>query len=394
MPVVLNLALNLPAKHLRSVRIRDRGLLLGVLVVAIVACAAFWRSATRMVEEPVNSRFPLSPDEPRYSGHPLSYWVFVERRPEDPLSSHMESDLDAPGKAAVRRAGAKAIPFLLRWISLEEEISLENGDRAAWAFGALGRLAEPAIPALARMATYSDRAIEALGRIGPRAIPALSALATNRTVRRVQVYESVTVMGINYLQPVGNLRPAIPAIMALVEMGTNAMAAVPVFIECLRDDDPEVVIFALSALRGLKPHDEAVLVAERGVLSSTNVQVRRSALFGLATFGEKSLPDILRTLEDPDAEVVYAALGIVCGIAPQTLTNATVLAGAAEGLRSPDRNRQRVAAQTLRAAGQWAQGKKVDLSYPVPGGWDAVFHEATNALQRLLSLEDCREQKR
>jgi hypothetical protein len=148
--------------------------------------------------------------EPTYAGHPLGYWVFVERRPYDPLSSPMDWDLDVPGKAAVRQAGTKAIPFLLKWISLD------NGCRAAWAFGALGHVAEPAIPDLARMATNSDYAIEALGRIGPPAIPALSILATNRTVRRAPAFRTISVMR------------------------TNAMAAVPALIECLREEDSNI----------------------------------------------------------------------------------------------------------------------------------------------------------
>lgn len=347
-------------------RMRVSRLFFRVFVLTIVCCSA---SCSKDAAE--------RDEEPTYSDHPLSYWVFVERRPYNPLSSHMEWDLDAPGKAAVRRAGRNAIPFLLKWISLD------NGYRAAWAFGALGPVAEPAIPELARMATNSDYAIEALGRIGPPAIPALSTLATNRTVRRAPAFHTYTFRGNSWSEPAVHSRTAFPAVMALASMGTNAMAALPALIECLRDEDSNVVSSALSALRGLKACDQTVLVAERGVLNSTNAELRRCALYALAEFGPKALPDIVTTFRDPNADVMSAALGIVSEVAPQVLTNATVVAGAAEGLSSPNRNRRCVSAQVLRAAGQWARGRKVDLSYPVPGGWDAVFQEATNALRRL-----------
>ena len=312
-----------------------------------------------MTNTPALRSAPGPSAEPQYAGHPLSYWVLVERRHYDVLSSHMDMDLDEPAKAAVRHAGTNAIPFLLEWVISGQ------GLRPAWAFGALGPVAQPAIPELTRIATSSERgvmnnAVYALGQIGPTAIPALSFLATNRTFQR-----------------------RTRAVLALQNMGTNAIGAVPVLIECLRDEDSEVVSLALSTLRSLPARQQAVLAAERALLTNSNAGLRRFALMALAVFGEQALPDLVPALRDPDGNVGYTALEMLVEIAPQTLTNAALVAQAANGLGSPERSRRRLAAQMLRAADQWAQGRQPDLAPPIPGGWDRVLSDATNALLRL-----------
>ena len=226
-------------------------------------------------------------------------------------------------------------------------------------------MAQPAIPELTRIATNSERgvadnAVYALGHIGPTAIPALSLLATNRGVRCRTL-----------------------AVFALSNMGTNGTGAAPALIECLRDEDPAVAEAALSALRSLAARQEAVLAAERRVLANSDAGLRRAALLALKVFGEKALPNIMPALRDPDANVGMTALDVLVEVAPQTLTNAAVVAEAAKQFDSRNFRRRFLAAQMLRAADQWAQGKQPYLNLPIPGGWDRVLAQATNALLRL-----------
>jgi hypothetical protein len=370
----MGLAFGLPEKHSPDLSMRDRCRWPAFVVLVLWTCAPVLGSAPKVVAEPT------------YKGHPLSYWVLVERRHYSVISSYRDWDLDAPAKAAVRKAGTNAIPYLLEWLSSE------NGVRASWAFRELGRAAEPAIPELARMAANLDYAISALGWIGPPAIPALSVLATNRTIQRTPVYRKLTFNGTNYSEPMGYPTPRCPAVCALADMGTNAMAAVPAFVECLRDEDAEVVFVALSALRRLHVCQHQVFAAEQRALSSTNPKLRRYAFIALdesnavKPFGGKVLPEILLALQDQDLVVSGEALIMVIKSAPQALTNAEVVAGAAEGLRSPDRVRQLRAAQMLRAAGRWAQEGKVDMPSPMRSmDWDRVLAEGTNALRRLAT---------
>jgi hypothetical protein len=99
----------------------------------------------------------------------------------------------------------------------------------------------------------------------------------------------------------------------------------------------------------------------------------------------QAVPGLVRSLED--GQVGGIALEKLVGIAPETLTNAAVIRAAVAGLGAPDLSRRRSAAQVLRAAGQLAQGGKVDLEFPKASdgqrAWERVFTDATNALRRL-----------
>jgi HEAT repeat protein len=110
---------------------------------------------------------------------------------------------------------------------------------AAWAFGALGEQAAPAIPELASIINcpnldFSHRrimAVVALNSLGRAGLPALLAAVTN--------------------QQTGFLR--LSAVAHIEMLGTNAAPAVPVLQRLLMDSEPRMRVGATNALRRIDP---------------------------------------------------------------------------------------------------------------------------------------------
>jgi HEAT repeat protein len=264
--------------------------------------------------------------------------------------------LDAGGKEAIEQLGPHAIPFLLR--RMPEY-------RAVDGFRVLGAQARSAIPDLARMATnyapVREQHYQALVGIGPESLGVLSTIATNEVSAQARL---------NAVDAIGSL-------------GTNARPAVPVLIQCLKEQNEDLLNATFLALRMVRPNQLKDFQTIADFLDNPKARVRSDALEALASFGEKASEPAIIALRDHDVGVRYTALGVLIQYAPHFLTNSAVLVIGSDGLKKSIGNRQKFAAQLLRAAGQQSQGVRPDLTVSWPGEWSAVFQEATNTLLRL-----------
>jgi len=174
--------------------------------------------------------------EPRYNGYSLSEWLHAARS-----WYHNPPAPPAEATEAIRQIGTNALPTLLKWASydptrLQSKFRpvLSGSDHPVDAedgFRILGPIAHPAIPGLTRLAITSSseervmRCARCLASIGPRAVPALAEVISSYH-GKARYYP----------------------IAVLAHFGTNAEPAVPVLIECLKDQDPSVRSAAISAL--------------------------------------------------------------------------------------------------------------------------------------------------
>lgn len=158
--------------------------------------------------------------------------------------------------------------------------------RAADACGALGPMAEPAIPEL----------LEASGR------PDKSYNATMRALSDIGV-ASVDPLSSALLTNVNNaIRQA--AAGALGYMGPQAEAAVPALVKSMRDKDAVGRADAALALGKIGVGSDEVVNALTKVLTDPHPSVRCNAAFSLAQFGkaaEAAVPALTRLLEDWDS---------------------------------------------------------------------------------------------
>ncbi len=353
---------------------------------------------------------PAGDIQPMYEGQPLSHWVEVLGGPSVsskwiPEIMEIEGGLEA--QEALEHIGINAIPFLIRWIGGEAlpaagisnvkplqpifPASHQEGTDLGWrfarakgamqAFRVLGPLAFSAIPELARLVTSQFGAGEhpfaidqgvvqppcaqfvlpALGAIGPDSLSFILTIVTNKT------YTSAT---------------RATALEAVEAMGTNALLALPVVLQCAEDSQEFVALAALESLNAFGQHDQRVFVALTNALHHPAQGVRFRAMAALKPYGAQALPALLYAFNDTSYGVRYNALTTLVRIAPEALTNASVLAIAAQSLRTNDSDAKLWAAQVLQAAGQQSRGKKpsVELSGRDLG---RLWLEATNTLRQL-----------
>jgi hypothetical protein len=379
------------------------------------AVLAFWVCSVlgASVAEP-----PRGYIEPTYMGQPLSHWVEVLGGSEGPVNliSSVESgeikDIRGGREAqdALEHIGTNAIPFLLRWIEGDPLITVSREGRtellspatmervdsdwvevfrapgAVRAFGLLGPAARSAIPELARLVTNQSclwtnlyatgrrveprrsswSAFNALAAIGPESAPVILTIATN------SAWTS------------GMRRDALVA--AAKAMGTNAQALLPIVLQCAKEEDGWVAQGAVGVLRAFGHDDPGVFAALTNALHHPAPAVRMAAIEALQPFGARAVPVLVPALlyefNATNYGVRYRALDTLVRVAPQTLTNVSVLAKAAEGLRSSDFDARLWAVQTIQAASEQARGQKPNLDLP---GRDLtpLCLEATNTLRQL-----------
>jgi len=269
--------------------------------------------------------------EPSYEGKSLRRWVeeyylSVGWEPQTPHSDPAE---------AIARIGPAAIPYLLKWIRYEtppwkkrcmqatEEItqwfqpslarsgeeSLEDlrADSAKEAFSVLGASARAAIPELTRIAcdphvcrATAERAVAALAYVGSDAVLALG------TVMRSQ--------------QTGSVRGS--AARRINEMGTNALAVLPVIIQSVRDEEESVAVTASDTLSALRLTADQVVPVWIDCLHDSRFNVRWRALRYLKGFGTRALgaaPAVAELLKDKDYDVRDAATNALQSIAPGAL---------------------------------------------------------------------------
>jgi hypothetical protein len=185
--------------------------LLAAIGVATIAglYASFW-------DAPIGLRVTLMLcPEPQYQGTNLSHWLAIAGNSHTPgLAQILKpgglkpityndnflycekpvTNLNGVAREAIRAIGINAIPTLLVMVqtkgksSIKEDLTPTDAAQrrmhAFWGFMALGSMAAPAIPALEKLTSSSDRevaikAVWCLGAIGPEAVPALRRASTN-----------------------------------------------------------------------------------------------------------------------------------------------------------------------------------------------------------------------
>lgn len=236
--------------------------------------------------------------EPEYEGKPLSYWLRHYGAPngywEIPQGS-IES--------AMRKIGTNATPFLLEWIAYEppawkaklkqaandghelpglrwlaDDKREHLADGACYGFALIGPDRDATIPALAHMAT------NAIGRNGAvRAVRALGGLGTNALAPLLTIFKT---------QPTVRME----ATWSIVNLGVNALPALPFFIQCLTNTNPDVAVCAAFVLGGLKLQPDLVVPALSEALSDSRPGVRLTCAYELGEFGQEARPAVAALL--------------------------------------------------------------------------------------------------
>jgi hypothetical protein len=268
--------------------------------------------------------FNLRDREPVYRGHELSYWI-ARYNPPAVTPSQEEA------YNAINQIGTNAIPSLLHWVAYRPSSfrvkidpllyklpnkffpnfitrAEERADHASDAFRVLGQRATNAIPALLLLATNStDREITrrcswALGYTGASALPALLSISTN-----------------------SHIPGRCHTIDAIVVLGPDARPAIPFLIECLKEQDYEMVSSASHTMPGLGLASEICVPALVNLCTSADPNRRFCGALSIMGFGEAArvaVPQLQKMMLDPDANVRRQALYALEQVAPEVLTNA------------------------------------------------------------------------
>jgi hypothetical protein len=296
--------------------------------------------------------------EPRYLDKSLSEWIPLAR---DRGQVFVPIDRRAP--SAVRQIGTNAIPWLLQWLRSDQPETVRLGLEG---FALLGPSAKPAMPELLEMA--SDWRI--------------SATANNAAIALASLYETNGVYyAFPYLVPLATNQSAPAAVRARIVAAIAEKiplndSAVPVFLQCLRDEDSRVARAAAYGLGKSYGHvdPKPVVPALAACLSSrTNgpedVAVRISASLELNNFA--SLIYYPSSRSESELDHLRQAMS-------------TAVPALVKALNDED---SRVACDAATALGNAAVEPEVvvpalvkSLDYPHPDRYGDVRREALNAL--------------
>ena len=106
------------------------------------------------------------------------------------------------------------------------------------------------------------------------------------------------------------------------ELGTNGRPAVPVLLDCVRQDDLRLKSAAFRTLAILRLEPEVVVPLLVGELTNRNHDIRSASARALAGFGgdaRAAVRALSEALADPDADVRGAATAALGEIAPGEL---------------------------------------------------------------------------
>jgi len=301
----------------------------GALLVAIITAFLFQLSRPQ-------KRGP----EPVYQGKTLSQWMAARKVTDstDPRSSPTPELVSAI--EAVRQMGTNALPFLvdelrardaLIWKKIPYSVYVrfrfirrirstggpgarERHMQAVFFLSAMGPLAKPALPEVAKCLDHPDTAEPALEVLnfyasndqmspGPEVATALLNAMTNGN-RRVRQLAANTV----------NL------------FRVDADLAVPALLRTLRDPAAEVRATSASAL-GYRARASVIVPALIGVLDDPDAYVRRNAVWRLGMFGSNAapaVPKIVGCLSDTNVQIRTEATNAIKLIDPDAAKAADV----------------------------------------------------------------------
>jgi hypothetical protein len=255
--------------------------------------------------------------EPDYKGKVLSQWA-AELDPYEQDDGRFSPPSAAPAVIALREIGPRAVPYLLKWLSMHEAAdahpAIPSFDQLVEVFTVLGDAAESAIPELSKIATGAghaiasatnspaelarnqglfDRSLESLVCLGPKAVPAMSDLTTK----------------------VESLELRVQVIKRFADLGTNGITAAPALVVWFHDQNSEIREAALSSLVGIAKEPETVLPALLARLKDPEKQ--EDAVYMLADYGKLSkpaVPDLIGLLEKTEWRTrgaIILSLGII-----------------------------------------------------------------------------------
>jgi HEAT repeat protein len=196
---------------------------------------------------------------------------------------------------ALGRFGGLAVPALIRQT---ESGPVEVRRGAALALGFIGKPAEPAIPALVQLLSDPENSVRqeaarSLAKIGPMSVgPLIDTLdGADRKARAA-------------------------AIVALVDLGSQAAPAIEPLAAALRDHDHLIHGTAAEALSGIGKPAVGMLIS---ALDDPNPDVRHiaaSALSRMGVIADEAVPSLVRTLDDTESPVRAAAANALGRIGP------------------------------------------------------------------------------
>jgi HEAT repeat protein len=276
--------------------------------------------------------------EPRYNGHPLSYWLAETRR----------EDLHAEDQEYIRKAisqiGTNALPYLLQWLRYEDK-KPPFQDNYVKSFSR--RLPKKFIPRpLIRWAwgDYDEEAradtsvfaFEVLGKRGSAGIPQLIEMLNNTNHAEVpdRAAMALALMGEDGLQPLltvlaktNSLNRRIVADRIGLSRGLekHATLVIPVLVNCLEEGDLQIRYRAADTLGRIAVKPLVVIPALTNCLNeSAKADIRCSVTWALGRYGEHArvaMPLLLNQLTDPDLGVRIRTTNAIRAIDPNALTN-------------------------------------------------------------------------
>ena len=223
------------------------------------------------------------PSGPSYKGQSTGKWF------NRAWFSPWEPDL---GKEAVRALGPKAVPFLVRRLEAAPSAGLEGWlSQVSSTAGELYRQ---------RKQMWQVRAAYLLGEMGPAAKGAESnlvraaassswSLRGEATVALMKIRQQPPDALIEKLKDTSDWRAWYENAMMVGQFGSRAEAAVPVFLEALKDTNNIIQAHALIALGMIARQPDRCIPAIVPFLSSPNVSDRQKALGALLDFGTNAL---------------------------------------------------------------------------------------------------------
>jgi HEAT repeat protein len=223
----------------------------------------------------------------------------------------------------VRPAADTVVPAL---IPLLKDADAGTAQRAAYVLGRCGVAARAAVPALVQAirqtpAPAKAALIEAVTQIGAPAIPELLALAKTEKVDAllrghwvVAALKNVGIVGLGELSK-GLEDPALPvrlvALLALIEMGSEAREVATAAVALTTDADPLMRATAQRALVALDLEPSRALEKIEAGLRDPSPMVRAAAADSARSLGKDARPltaTLSALLDDSDANVRGAAI--------------------------------------------------------------------------------------
>jgi HEAT repeat protein len=285
-------------------------------------------------------------EEPHYRCRSLSYWIMLNA---DNWSRGR--GVEPKAEEAIAHIGTNALPFLLNWIRYEpqpsrirtaaisffsrklpkaitpdvivrwvcEDKAGSRANAAAFGFCLLGPQIRSALPELFRlMNDRSSTNISPQPQLAPCERAELALLYSRND-------DAIPLFLAHIANTNAPNRAEVVFLVGLYDLTTNAGPAVPMLIQCLIDNDPEVIKEAARALTKCDLKPGLILPALTNCLgNSTNPLLRSRAIWVLGNFKPQvrlTQPFLIAALQDPDANVRKQATNALLKIAPEAFIN-------------------------------------------------------------------------